>query len=461
MDSLPNTVSNEGGGYAAILAYTAPGTTFEDIEISIASSPAAVWTYKRYGLFVCSSSSGAATYRNITVDASYVELKFLLGTSHNANNVYENVLIKAAGYHAIGYTADSYKDGADNVSAKMTEFPAGGGITFEKVAHAEIPNQPMNASLAKLPAYTGDVTALGFAEGSNVFAVANANLWNDRILFPADSDNYDYVEFDVVLGAKTAAFTAWPSNGSNTQGSMNIYGSQMNTSDGLVRTVQVWDKDGNTYAAQSTAGFEANTFYTIRVCFAKGETVKYLHFGTSTAQTYYVSNARWGTFGTQNDVYVSKTGALLAKYEGDVTALGFEEGSTVTQVSLADDAWNNRVGINGSIKYDYVDVKFSYTGDRQVFSLCVWVYGTNGGILTGNYSVSATACEAKNSAVERTIQILDANGNAITEMTANTVYTLRVYLNGDASTFAVSTFDTSAESTAILNFGDITYGNNA
>ncbi len=461
LDSLPQTVSNESGGYAAILAYTAPGTTFEDIEISIASSPAAVWTWKRYGLFVVSSSSGAATYRNITVDASYVELKFLLGISHNANNVYENVLIKAAKYHAIGYTADSYgSGGVDNVAAKMTEFPAGGGITFEKVAHAEIPNQPMNANLAKLPAYTGDVTALGFAEGSNVFAVANANLWNDRILFPADSATSDYVEFDVVLSTDIAQFTAWPQGTGNTDGSMTIRGAQMDTTDGKIRTVQVFDKDGNTFAAQYTGGFKANTLYTIRVCFAEGETVKYIHLGMGTAQTYYVSNARWGTFGAQNDVYTSATGALLAKYEGDVTALGFEEGATVTQTSIAD-GWNNRVGINGSIKYDYVDVKFSYTGDRQVSSLCVWVYGTNGGIITGNYSVSATGCSAANGAGERTIQIFDAEGNAVESLAANTVYTLRVYLNSNVSTFAVSTFDTSAESTAILNFGDITYGNNA
>ena len=460
LDNVPSSISKQGGGYISILAYAAPGTTFEDIEITIASSPASVWTWKRDGLFVCSGSSGAATFRNITVDASYVELKTLLGISHNGGNVYENVTIKAASYAAIGYTADSYgAGGVQNTAAMITEFPA--GITYEQVAHAVIPNNPFNASLQKLSAYTGDVTALGFAEGSNVFAVANANLWNDRILFPADSATSDYVEFDVVLSADIAQFTAWPQGTGNTEGSLTIRGAQMATTDSKIRTVQVFDKDGNTFAAQNQDGFKANTLYTIRVCFVEGETVKYIHLGIQTEQTYYVSNARWGTFGTQNDVYTSATGALLAKYEGDVTALGFEEGSTVTQVSLAGDAWNNRVGINANIKYDYVDVKFSYTGDRQVFSLCVWMYGTNGGILTGNYSVSATGGSAANGASERTVQILGADGNAVEAMTANTVYTLRVYLNGDASSFAVSTFDTSAESTAILNFGDITYGNNA
>ena len=456
LDTLPAGISTQNGGYAAILAYTAPGTTFEDIEISIASSPAAEWTWKRYGLFVASSSGGAATYRDITVDASYLELKFLLGISHNANNVYENVVIKAAGYHAIGYTADSYSDGVDNVAAKMAEFPA--GIEYITVAHVEIPNQPMNANKAKLPAYTGDVTAVGFAEGANVFEIVNDSIWDDRILFPADSDNYDYVEFDVVPGAKTSNFTAWPQGTGNTEGSFGIYGAQMTTSDSRVRSIQVFDKDGNTLEVQHQSGFEANTFYTIRICFVEGETVKFMHFGTSTAQTYYVSAARWGNFDVENDVYNNATGALLAKYEGDETTLGFAEDSVVTQVTIAD-SWSNRVGINANIKYDYVDVKFSFTGDRQVNSLTLWTYGTDANIRTGHYSVTASGGTPESGAEERTIQIFDANYNAVNSFVANTVYTLRVYLNDNVSTFAVSTFDTSAESTAILNFGDITYGN--
>ena len=459
IDNVPAEISKQSGGYASILAYTAPDTTFENIEITIASSPASIWTWKRDSLFVCSGSAGATTFRDITVDASYIELKTLLGISHNEGNVYENVLIKAANYCAIGYTADSYgAGGVQNVAAMMTEFPD--GVTFERIAHAEIPNQPMNANMAKLSAYDGDVTALGFAEGSNVFEVVNTSLWSDRIVFPADSANYDYVEFDVVLSTDIPTFTAWPSNGTNTQGSFSIYGAQMQTSDSLLRSVEVFDKDGNTFANQYTSGFKANTFYTIRVCFTKNETVKYLHFGTSTLQTYYVSNARWGSFDVRNDVYVCGDGKFLANYTGDVTALGFEEGSVVTQQTISD-GWSSRVRVNSSIKYDYVDVEFSFTGDRAVYTLCIWTYGIDSKILSGNYSVSATACTAANGAAERTIQILDANGNAVESMTANTVYTLRVYLNSDVASFAVSTFDTSAESTAILNFGDITYGINA
>ncbi len=455
LDSVPSTVSNESGGYAAIFAYAAPNSTIEDIEISLAKAPAGVWTYKRDGLFVVSGSSGVTTFRNIMVDASYMELKTLLGISHNDDNVYEDVVIKAASYLAIGYTADSYNSGVQNTAALMADFPD--GVTFETVAHAVIPNQPLDTSYAKLTQYTGDETAFGFADGTPIFEVVSSSTWDNRILFPADSDNYDYVEFDIYTTVATV-FTAWPSNGSNTQGSMTIYGSQMNTSDGLARNVQVWDANGNTFAAQYTGGFAANTFYTVRICFVEGETVKYVHFGPNAAQTYYVTAARWGTCDVENDVYTNATGALLPKYEGDVTALGFDAGSTVTQVTIAD-AWNERVGINTSIKYDYVDVEWSFTGDRVVYSLCVWAYGTGASILTGNYTVTPTGGVPANNASARTIQVFDTNGNTVNAYAANTVYIMRVYLNGDASTLAVSTFDTSAESSAILNFGDITFGN--
>ncbi len=455
LDSVPNTVSSETGGYASILAYVAPNTTIEDIEISLAKAPAGVWTYKRDGLLVNSGASGAATFRNIMVDASYMDLKTLLGTHHNTGNVYEDVVIKAASYLAIGYTADSYADGVQNTAALMESFPD--GVTFETVAHAIIPNQPLDTSYAKLTQYTGDETAFGFADGTPIFEVVSSSTWDNRILFPADSDNYDYVEFDIYTTVATV-FTAWPSNGSNTQGSMTIYGSQMNTSDGLARNVQVWDANGNTFAAQYTGGFAANTFYTVRICFVEGETVKYVHFGPNAAQTYYVTAARWGTCDVENDVYTNATGALLPKYEGDVTALGFDAGSTVTQVTIAD-AWNERIGINTSIKYDYVDVEWSFTGDRTVYSLCVWAYGTDASILTGNYTVTPTGGVPANNASARTIQVFDTNGNTVNAYAANTVYIMRVYLNGDASTLAVSTFDTSAESSAILNFGDITFGN--
>ncbi len=172
IDNPPAGVSIQNGGYIAILAYAAPNGTFENINISIASSPS-TYSWKRYGLLVNSGSSGAATFRNITVSAEGMKLKSLLGISHNANNVYENVVIKAADYVAIGYTGDPYTTSGENVALRMNEFPA--GVTFVKVAYVK------DASGAIIPFYEGDVTDLGFEAGTKVQYVVQdnrTNMWN-------------------------------------------------------------------------------------------------------------------------------------------------------------------------------------------------------------------------------------------------------------------------------------------
>ena len=141
----PSGVSIQNGGYSSILAFSAPSSTFENITMTIASAPN-TWSWKRDGLLVCSSSWGAATFRNITIDACGLTLNTLLGISHSDKNVYENVVIKAANYVAIGYTADSYNNDVQNTAALMSEFPA--GVTFKKVTKVfEITNTETSVGL--------------------------------------------------------------------------------------------------------------------------------------------------------------------------------------------------------------------------------------------------------------------------------------------------------------------------
>ncbi len=534
IDNPPAGVSNQNGGYISIFALAAPSGTFENINISIASAPSE-WTWKRFGLLVNTGSWGATTFRDITIDAEGMTLKSLLGISHNDNNVYENVVIKAAGYTAIGYTADSWAAGdVENKAALMTQLPD--GVTFEVAADLAITNMEttmMTGSSLKittlastgvdvtlsmkeavdgvslngdvvivaetatvgatftivaeagdqtaektfiiiksytLPAhyvtdtnyvnkaqYSGNETALGFAAGTYVFEVTTGHVWNDRVIIPADS-SYDYVEFDVVL-TKDAHLTAWPAKDKATYGSMSLNGGGMTTSDGNKRTVQVFDANGNTMDQQHVGGFKANQVYTVRIYFVEGEDLNQMHFGTGTAQTYYVANVTFGNVGTRNDVYDCATGELLAKYNGDVTALGFAEGALVSERSITD-GWASRVRVDGNIGYDYLDVQFAFkNGAASIASLTVWIYGTDSKIIAGNYSVTATGCTVSGGATARNIKILDADGNAVTALTENTLYTLRVYLNGDASSIAVSSFNTDANDPSKLYFGNITYGN--
>jgi hypothetical protein len=202
----------------------------------------------------------------------------------------------------------------------------------------------------------------------------------------------------------------------------------------------------------------------MRIYFNKGEDFNQFHIGSNSNQNFYIANVTWGNLTVRNDVYTCASGALLAKYEGDVTAVGFDAGSVVTKVEITD-GWASRVRVDGSLRYDYVDVEFALGDNRTIGSLCLWGYKPNAGILTGNYTVTATSSKAVSGAAERKIQILDADGNAVTALKANTVYTLRVYLNGGtesaANMIAVSTFDAKADNPAVMYFGDITYGNDA
>ena len=455
-------VSNQNGAYISILAFAAPTSTFEDITITVAAAPNA-WSWKRDGLFVCTGSWGESTYRNITVDASYLSLNTLLGISHNNKNVYENVVIKAAEYVAIGYTADSYATvdgkGVQNTGAMLTEFPA--GVTFQKVAYADVPNAIKASNAVSNVKYLSDnETALGFAAGTHVYEVTTTNMWNDRIVIPAD-DSYDYVEFDIVFTTAINYATAWPSPGSGTYGSFGIYTKGLVISnDGKTRVMQVYKANGDTFKAQSGDKFEANTKYTIRIGFNKGEHITNFNFGTDTNQTYYISASRFGNYNER--VYVSDTGALHAYYEGDVTALGFAADTKVSAVTMTD-GWSNRVRVNTDATYDYVEVTFAT--DKAFNLLCLWAYGINGSILPGNYSGTAASIvpntdnDPAKVAEARKIVVTDLAGNAVSAFAANTVYKVRIYLNGNTSVVNLGSFNSSAENPITFYFGSISYGN--
>ncbi len=524
--------------YTALLAQLVnEGTVIENVNVQVAetkflfahSDP----NMKESLLFVY--AWGGVVVKNVTVDASYLDLECVLGDNVTPDSItFENYVIKAASYAAIGYGADSagkpilveWPEGVDfqtvanlgitnrettvvlGTSLKITTIASsavtislkeavdgvtlegdvvsvaetatvgatftivastGDGKSVEKIftifrSYVMPEHSATDTKGVDLLQYTGMETAFGFEQGTYVFEVpASTDAWNGRVVIEADS-SYDYVQFNLYLPNGAGNLTGWPAKDKVTKGSFTLNGGGMTTSDSAIRTIQVFDANGNTMAQQHTSGFKANTLYTVRVYFNKGEDFNEIHLGTSTNQNLYIANITWGNLTVRNDVYLCGTGALLAKYEGDVTAVGFDAGSVVTKVEITD-GWASRVRVDGSIKYDYVDVEFSLGDNRTVGSLCLWAYKPDAGILGGNYSVKAAATTAESNAAERKIQVLDADGNAITELKANTVYTLRVYLNGGtgsaANMIAISTFSTAADNPAVMYFGDITYGNDA
>lgn len=522
--------------YTALLGQLANnGTVIENINVQVAATDFQYGVDNMKEALLFAYAWGGVVVRNVTVDASYLDLENVLGENITPENtIFENYVIKAASYAMIGYGADSagkpllveWPEGVEfqtvaklGITNKETTVMLGTSLKITTVASSDVTislKAPVDGvtlegdvvSVAEtatvgatftvvvstadgesvektftifrqyatpehlvtdtngvaLSQYSGMETAFGFEQGTYVFEVpATTDVWNGRVIIEADS-SYDYVQFNLYLTKDVEYLTGWPAKDKATKGSLMLNGGGMTTSDGAIRTVQVFDANGNTMAQQHTSGFKANTLYTVRVCFNKGEELNQFHISTSTDQKIYIANVTWSNFTVRNDVYLCASGALLAKYDGDVTAIGFDAGSVVTKAEITD-GWASRVRVDGCVKYDYVDVEFALGDNRAVSSLCLWGYKPGATILSGNYTVTATEATAQSGAAERKIQILDADGNAITELKANTVYTLRIYLNGGtdsaANMIAISTFNASADSPAIMYFGDITYGNDA
>ena len=441
-ENPPSGVSNQNGAYIAIIAYSAPGATIENINITMASSPNK-WSWKRDGLLVCSGSSGATTFRKITVDASGLKLDTLLGISHNEGNVYEEVVIKAGAYVAIGYTGDSYKaGGVENIDVKMTEFPT--GVTFEPVIRA------LNKEGALLPTYTGDATEMGFGADDQVQVVTMNGAWSDRIVL-GDSKTANYLVFDFALSAP-GNMTVWvTANGEMVGGysyvvlanSGGLYVNEGSTP----REFTVVDQGGNIV----NSALSANTKYTMYV---------YLGVGTSTADAtktcdidgiqlgadnteFYVANLRYSD--SSITYLTDKGGKVLPYYEGDVTALGFAEGTQVQYVEQDNRtrAWESSTGAGDNVgdlgktmeqqcikitktaEEDYASIQFSLsrdlTGDNAFFA---WCYDALSG---GNCTTVTVSKNGTGSGGDITVKVFDLEGNEVTNIEAGKAYEMRFY----------------------------------
>ena len=298
VDSPAAGVSNQNGGYISILAYKAPGGKMENINISIASSPTG-WSWKRDGLLVNTSSSGAATFRNITIDAAGIALKTLLGTHYTDGNVYENVVIKAASYTAIGYTADSYLEGVQNTAALMTAFPT--GVTYVPASKALFNDGSL------LPVYEGDVETLGFATGTTVYKAEISDGWSSRAFIPTIS-GYDYVdiEFSFANNSPINTFCLWD----GVKGHYNVTATGgVSAADDAAneRTIRVFDANGN-----AVSSFVAHTRYKLRVYLKDvngANEVTKLQFSTfSTGSTIYFGDV---SFGDEVEISVEELDATV------------------------------------------------------------------------------------------------------------------------------------------------------
>ena len=292
------------------------------------------------------------------------------------------------------------------------------------------------ATSTALTVYDGSVTELGFAEGTTVYQLVSAGAWNDRVKVAADPTcKYLDVQFSVASGPWY--FNVWVCTASgmldgsylvneNTSGYAPHF-PNAGTSGGNTK-IQVLDASGNVVTGVRSLG----TVYTLRV-WLETESVTEIQIGQDNI-TMYFGNVE--STDKEPVKLIAQGNGALPTYNGDVTALGFEEGTLVQYMvtETMEDVWNgNREPISGKSREElaakifapagkYVTVQFVVSEDIASGSVFyVWgMLGSNTHTQNGGVSFTSTTHG----------RILDVNGNAVTSLTKNTVYVLELYIEG-------------------------------
>lgn len=288
-----NTAGSNGGGtglnntdqwglYTAVLGYSAYNVEVSDVTMTVSE-----YYYNNPSLagrtsFLFINNDGKNTYKNITIDASKLDVASLLGAYVEAGETYEKVSIKAASYQFIAKSDSTESDTA------LTDLPT--GVKFERVCKYLLNGALINGS-TEVPAYTGDVTALGYAAGTTVYAVEQdnrSNMWEagtnlgysmerQALFIYKDADeDYASVQFSLsrdIPADATYAFFSWVTfadgNGA-VGGYLKNDGTPVASAADTGFNVAAYDADGNLV----TTGFKANTVYTMKWYYTNATTIK-------------------------------------------------------------------------------------------------------------------------------------------------------------------------------------------
>lgn len=346
---------------------------------------------------------------------------------------------------------------ASMVKAESSVYFSATSLTYsdDEPYYVETP-AIVGANPSALTVYDGDETTLGFEEGTTVYQLTSGKdaAWDDRIKIAADPA-YKYLDVQFIVAEGAWYFNLWVVNANGmldgsylvaelaggtqhaTFGEGFAKHTPNNGGSGGNTKVQVLDENGNVVIGNRTNG----TIYTLRV-WLEEENVTEVQIGQSNVTMYLAnvestdkeftpSNPNPNPNPTPDDSDLIVAGGsnanAVSKYTGDVTALGFAEGSKVYQFVGETDSDRVEVKVD-SVNYDYVDVQFVITSGNTYFFL----FGMSGGsYYNGGVSYimdTAWPRMANGSDFDRIIKVLDENGNEVTStMEIGTLYTLRVY----------------------------------
>ena len=298
-------------------------------------------------------------------------------------------------------------------------------------------------NLSAVGVYKGDVTELGFAEGTKVYEYVGVDSATDKAAIKVDSANYDYVEVQFVIAKGDGYFFLHGLKGGNWHNSGASYvvdPSWIRIADGnntaSDRIIEVYDANGN----KVNTLMENNVVYTLRIFIKVGE-LDEIRISKS-GSTIYFANV---TQGLEADIPQPEPEGPIRQgdgqnalpiYDGDVTALGFEEGTLVQYMvteTITGGWWEaTSLDSNGKTREQlaarifgeagkYVTVKFVTSEDIASGSV-FYIWGILGSTHTQNGGVNFTTTTHG--------RILDVNGYPVTSISKNTVYVLELYIEG-------------------------------
>ncbi len=300
----------------------------------------------------------------------------------------------------------------------------------------------------EMPTYDGNATDLGFPEGTEtVYTIVGAEWseehnisWDNRIIIQTEADK-DYLKFDVVFSADDASLTIWP--GAN--GSYSLSASGLTTSDDKADpTRKAFIVDASGFAVSS---LKANTLYTIYF-YVNAEDPS-VEFNAFKDMTTYVANIEFGNGDVSPIIpnfYMQDTVTIRPVYAGEVTEIGFAEGTTAMVLETTGGTWNDGAYVRTDAETNCLTVNFALSAvpaSGLQFRIHAWYDGVN------DWIKSIVDCEASDNMVglPKDIEVLNADGTPVTAWEANTVYTLKIY-HGGAHAVAICMDETTFEAGA-------------
>ena len=289
--------------------------------------------------------------------------------------------------------------------------------------------------------YNGDETDLGFADGSTVYKYVGETS-NDKISVKFGSVDYDYVDIQMVFDEASTKtwFLGFVMSGSSYLNGADAYilsGNNIrfnaNANNPLDREIKFFDAEGNVVTTELKTG----ALYTLRI-YIRPNNVTEIQM-RQVGVTAYLANVTLGNDETvvkpDEVVLAGETKEELPMYAGNNADIGFTDTDYVFEQNTTSSSWSGRAHIGNNSEADFLVFDFSTSNPQN---LTVW-FTRNGNVIAG-YSniVTPTGYISANECPARIIYVFDEDNNAVTQMTANTRYTMWVYLGGADSFHGVA-----------------------